>query len=433
MLRRGLYNVCIALLVLFHLPKYLWNRICHGKYRRSLSYRLGIKQPKIPPLISPVIWIHAVSLGEAKASIAFAMEAKKTYPNASIVVSSATETGFNEVAKSMPFITTHFFLPFDFSFLIRPLVQQIKPDLTVFVEGDLWPNFLHAITDCHSQILLINGKISERSLKRYAFFKRYAHQIFSQLTYSCVQNTLYLERFQKLNIPLERLSVTGNIKFDIPTKSLSADEVLAFKNYLGISSTDRIIVIGSTHEKEEALILGALHPLLEQDTNIKILLAPRHPERFSKVEQFLLKNYVYSTWSTKTPKTGKEKVVLIDTLGKLTHCYQIAEVAIVGGSFVDIGGHNLLEPSEYGVPVLFGPYVYKQTELARCALQEGIGFEVSLDSLAPKVLEILYNPYLQQEIANRAKSLFNFSKGASLKSWAQAQLLLDKKVNILKS
>lgn len=430
MVKRGLYNVCQIVLLLLYLPKYLWGRFVLKKYKRSFLYRLCIKKTSIPQLNPPVIWIHAVSLGEAKAVIAFVQEAQKNYPHASIVVSSITETGFDEVAKSMPFITTHFFLPFDFSWMIRPLVATIKPHLVVFVEGDLWPNFLEAVKEYGAQTLLINGKISERSLKRYLLFKNYAYDVFSKLDHCCLQNTCYQQCFQRLNVPMQKLSITGNIKFDIPRPKLSPQELITFKTSLGLSAQCRIITIGSTHPGEEELLLKVLKPLLEQDPDLKILLAPRHPERFRQVEQLLAQHVPYATWSSSARSKIDAKVILIDTLGMLMECYQIAVLAIVGGSFVDIGGHNLLEPAEYGVAVLFGPYIYKQREFAHLALQEGIGFQVSLEALSQKVTEILYNTSLKTTIASKAKTLLERSKGASLKSWVQAQqlLALDKKV-----
>lgn len=424
LIKRWLYNSALVLLFTLYLPKYIGARLFQKKYKRSFLYRLGIKKPSFVLAKKPVIWIHAVSLGEAKASIAFASEARKTYPEATILFSSATETGFDEVKKSLPFITDNFFLPFDFSWIIRPLVKKINPDLVVFVEGDLWLNFLEAAKDNHAKTLLINGKISERSFKRYLRFKNFSNQIFSKLDHCCMQNSLYLDRFRALNVPLTILSVTGNIKFDIPSQKLSLQEIVSLKAILGVSSENKIITIGSTHPKEEELLLRVLEPFLK-DSLIKILLVPRHPERFGEVERLLMeKSIPYIKWSNLSEKTEEERVILIDTLGILRRCYQIADVAIIGGSFVDIGGHNLLEPAEYGVAAIFGPYIHKQKELADLATASGVGFKVSIEELLEKISNLLYDDISKQEVSGKASLLLERCRGASLKSWDSAQKLL---------
>jgi len=424
MIRKGFYNFLLLVLFTLYLPKYLWGLLVQKKYRQSVLYRLGFKTPIIPSLTSPVIWIHAVSLGEAKVAVTFVKEIKRAYPEASIVVSSVTETGFHEVAKSLaPLIKTHFFLPFDFSWLMRALVRKIHPQLVVFVEGDLWPNFLEEVKQHGAKTLLVNGKISEKSLQRYLKVKPYARFIFSRVDHYCLQNTLYQERFERLQISQQRFSITGNIKLDHTVPHLSSEELLAFKASLGIGPSDPVIVIGSTHHPEEKLLLHVLKPFLEQTPSLKILIAPRHPERFKKVEP-ILRDYAPYGVLSRGGFTGKEKVILIDTLGKLMTCYQMADLAIVGGSFVDIGGHNLLEPAQYGVPVLFGPYIYKQREFASLILQEGIGFQVTVENLLETIQKIFENPSFKLHVTRQAKTLLTASQGASLRSWHEAEKLL---------
>jgi 3-deoxy-D-manno-octulosonic-acid transferase len=373
-----------------------------------------------------------VSLGETKASIAFALEAKKAYPEATLLYSSVTETGFDEVEKSLPFITDHFFLPFDFSWIIRPLVKKINPTLVVFIEGDLWLNFLEAAKEVGAKTLLINGKISETSFKRYLLFKNYAKWVFSSLDSLCLQNTLYLERFKKIYPPKKEipLFVTGNIKLDASSSKLSLEEQQKLKDLLGISSQHQVITIGSTHSKEEELLLKTLKPLIEQNPLVKIILVPRHPERFPEVEHLCIKhNLSYIKWSNLEKRTGQEPFILIDTVGILRRCYQVSTVAIVAGSFVDIGGHNLLEPAEYGVPAIFGPYIHKQIEFARLATESGIGFKVSIEELLPQLNSLLNNESLRKDISIKAYQLLESCRGASIKSWDHAKKLLLNSVN----
>jgi len=409
--------------LLLYLPKYVWGRLVLKKYKRSFLYRLGIKKLPNLTLKAPLLWIHAVSLGEAKVALAFAKAAKEYAPGCSIVVSSTTETGFDEVTKTIPCIDGQFFLPMDFPWLIRPLMKKLNPSLLVFSEGDLWLNLLESAHAIGAKTLVINGKISRKSLQRHLRFKGYTQQMFSCLDHLCVQNDLYKQRFSQLGVTESKISITGNMKLDIPRNSLTEAELKRYRQTLAISPEETIITIGSTHPKEEQMLLQALLPLLS-NPSCKMILAPRHPERFNKVEELLQTFCKYGSWSQRHLLQGSEQIILIDTLGELRHCYQIAHVAIVGGSFVDIGGHNLLEPSEYGVASLFGPYIHKQKEFAQMAVEEGIGFQVDIHHLYPKIKEILYNPDLQKIIAQRALTFLSSSRGASLKSWSQAKQLL---------
>lgn len=420
-LQKWLYNGALLLLLILYLPKMLWARFYKKKYRQNFKSRFGFKKLLIPSLKEPVIWIHAVSLGEAKASKAFVLEAKKAYPEATLVFSCTTETGFEEVKTSMPFISHLFFLPFDFSWVMKSLVYQIKPQLVVFVEGDLWLNFLQAVKDYGAKTLLINGRISDRSFSRYLYFQGYAKWVFSKLDYCLLQNDHYLNLFLRLGVPLSKLAVTGNMKFDIPSQVLSEDGLNHLKEALGISIAEKVITIGSTHPEEERLLLSILQPLLKENPSLKILLVPRHPERFLEVEKELIRdNIPFCKWSNHMQQPCREKIILIDAMGMLRQCYQISHVAIIGGSFVDIGGHNLLEPLEYGVPVVFGPYIYKQKELSDLMQAAKIGFEIEIEKLAETVLKLINI----DNISLQAKAFLQVHHGASLRSWELAQKLL---------
>ncbi|MEI8300406.1 MAG: glycosyltransferase N-terminal domain-containing protein, partial [Chlamydiota bacterium] len=289
------------------------------------------------------------------------------------------------------------------------------------VEGDLWLNFLQAAKEYGAKILLINGRLSDRSFKRYSYFKGYSKWVFSKLDYCLLQNENYLNLFQRLGIAPSKLAVTGNIKFDIPFQLLSESALKDLKKALGITSFDKVLTIGSTHKGEERLLLNLLGPLLEQNSSLKILLAPRHPERFLEVEKELIQSKVsFCKWSTHLSSPCKERIILIDTMGLLRQCYEVSHVAIVGGSFVNIGGHNLLEPLEYGVPVIFGPYIHKQKELADLMELSKVGFKIELDQLAETVLNLID----LDTVADKAKAFLQAHHGAALRSWEVAQKLL---------
>ncbi|MES2344851.1 MAG: 3-deoxy-D-manno-octulosonic acid transferase [Chlamydiota bacterium] len=404
------YNFGLFLALLFKLP-----RLFNQKYRHTLLSRLGLKLPQINTAKHPVIWIHAISMGETRAVIPLFQKLKKQHPDTQIFISTATETGLAEAKKSMADAHLHFLLPFDFSWIMKKLVNVLQPHLLILVESDFWHNMLQSVNKRGGKTVLINGKISERSFKRFHFFKFFAHQIFSKITHFCLQNETYKKRFIKLGIDSNKCTVTGNIKFDFTPKLLTDAERDEDRSSLGIKSSNLVVVIGSTHPREEEMLLTALELLWKEIPHLKVLLVPRHPERFSEVEQFLHQKKIDSiTYTERASHTGKEKVILINTMGKLNQCYQLANAAIVGGSFVDhVGGHNILEPVVVGVPVLFGPHMHSQPDLTTLVLNAGAGIQLSLEELPKTLLKLLKNPSDQQLIKNAAQTLTNSIHGAT--------------------
>lgn len=422
------YQVLFSALFLINLPKMLWQRICNGKYKKSFSFKLGFKMPNLLHLKSPVIWIHAGSLGETKAAIAFTKKLKEMHPDHSIVFSSTTETGYDEVKRSLSFVDAQFFLPFDFSFLLNRYFTLLRPSLLVLVESDFWPNLLRLGKKFGAKTLLINGKISERSFKRHLLLKPFSKKLFSYIDLFCMQNDEYVEKFKKLSIKSEKLFSCGNLKFDTPKKETPENLLESFRKELGILPQHIVIAIGSTHTKEEEILLDALGLFLRKNRNVKILLAPRHPERFEEVENLLLKqNWNYVRYSKASSKNEAEKVILIDTMGILNTCYEIADVAIVGGSYVNIGGHNILEPLEYGIPVFFGPHMDGQKELTSLVKNAHIGFQKNPNDLLPAITSYLQDEKARHLQKKLCEEFFNKSRGGTLKCLEKASFLLKSK------
>ncbi|MBM3191154.1 MAG: 3-deoxy-D-manno-octulosonic acid transferase [Chlamydiae bacterium] len=423
-LLRWVYNGLFVLGAALYLPKFLFERVFKGKYKKNWLYRLGLKAPFICLGDKPVVWVHAVSLGEVKASYPFVIALRQAYPEMVFVFSSVTETGIEEIKATMPFISHVIVLPLDLPWLMRALVSKVRPRLVVFIEGDLWWNFLHFVKKVGAKTLVVNGKISHRSFKRYKVFLKYAQAIFAKLDLCLLQNSDYKECFERLGMPPSKLKVSGNLKFDSLTTCLQEEEKNALRKVIGLASSWKMIVLGSTHPKEERLLLEALRPLLEREPYLKILVVPRHPERFTLVEKEIKEmGFPLTTWSSTT--AHQEKIILMDVVGKLSQCYAVADIAIVGGSFVNIGGHNLLEPLMYGVPVLFGPYIHKQKELADLARQAGVGFCLPLQDVLQQVESLLYaEPFSKEALSKRAQLLISKHKGAVAQSLEAVHVLL---------
>lgn len=399
MLLSLIYDIFLLLIGIVALPRLVWQRIRHGKYKNSLRERLGLKLP--PKSVGrPVIWIHAVSVGETRAVSALYRELRKNFPNASFVVSSVTETGHAEARRALPDAVSYFFLPLDFSWLMKKFVKRIQPDLLILVEGEFWYHLLKSVKEQGGKVLLVNGKLSERSYARFRWMRPFAEKLFSLIDGFCLQGARFEKRFESLAVPKEKIHVTGNLKLDVTPPFLSHEEKSRWKSELGIHIKDRVIVFGSTHAPEEAQLLSALDLVWKQLPSLKVIIVPRHPERFSKVAAELkTAGRALLLYSEREKKRGDERIILIDTMGLLLRCYQIAEVAIVGGSFVShVGGHNIFEPVQAGVPVLFGPHMHTQQDLVELVLGNECGEQVSLESLPNTLLNLLADSSRWQKI-----------------------------------
>ncbi len=396
---RWLYNLVLLLFSLFALPKLLWGLWRHKKYRRSLGERLGKKIDDIEPSLGkkPRIWVHAVSMGETKAVAPLIKKIREEFPEAALFFSSTTETGHDEAKRLFPGLDGYLFLPIDFSWVIRRFVGRVKPDLLILSESDFWYNLMHAVP----LVVLVNGKISLRSYRRFFFFRFFAKRLFAPLRLLAVQSERYGIRFQKLGVSPEKIVVSGNLKFDQPIVPIDKRE---WRQKLNIGPSDPVIVLGSTHAPEEEEVLDALGHLTARFAGLKIIIVPRHPERFDAVAGLLEKKGIaYARFSRIADAKGFEHIILMDAMGLLSLCYQIAHVAIVGGSFSSlVGGHNIFEPAALGVPVLFGPHMESQKDLVDLVVSAGAGVQVELKDLESVVARLLENePAAMKEAGRR--------------------------------
>lgn len=406
-----LYNAALFLLSLAYLPK-----LFQKKYRGSLKQRLGFKLPH-KNLASPVIWIHMVSVGETRAMIPLVNTLREKFQNASFVYSSVTQTGFQEVQRSLPRGALHFYLPVDFSWVMKKMMRRIKPNLLLLSEGDLWFHMLKYAKEEDAATFVVNGKISETSARRFSRAAFFSNKLFPLIDRFCVQNTRVMDRLIDIGVEPIKIEVTGNLKLDIVIPRLSPLEKEQWKRELGISSKDRVLVIGSTHDPEEKLLLDVVEKIGHAVPNLKVILVPRHPERFSQVWHEL-KNSSSLLYSKRSEKSGNERVILIDQMGLLHKCYQLGEVAIVGGSFVEgVGGHNIFEPVQLGVPVLFGPHMETQQDLVDLILHAHAGKQLSLDALTMKLLELLKEEKQLEKMTIATNQLVQDVHGTAQRTW----------------
>ncbi|MDR3624901.1 MAG: 3-deoxy-D-manno-octulosonic acid transferase [Chlamydiales bacterium] len=420
------YTIALHLFALLMIPSFLYGRIRYRKYQKSFSCRMGKHFPQIDKQGRFLIWVHAVSVGETSAVAPLVKKMKKSLPDAIIVFSNITETGHDEALKSIKEADYHLFLPFDLPYIIRPIVQQVKPDLVILTETDFWFHFQDAAKDCGAKIVVVNGKISRRSLKRYRMLPWFTAPLFQSLDLVCVQSEAYRKRFINLAIPPDHLIVTGNLKLDDTYAEASKEELASWKEKLGIEQNDKILVIGSSHDPEEKLLLSQLKKVWKKMPELKVFLVPRHPERCRAVEAILRKQKVsFALWSREEKFDKMTHLLLVDAMGVLRKLYQLGDLAIVAGSYTSrIGGHNLLEPSWYGKPVIYGPYVYAQKNLNELLKQKGASTQVPIDALADTIVHLFSDKELMDRMGRHGKEIFEEAKGATDKTWEEIRQIL---------
>lgn len=380
------------------------------KYWKRLKKRLGKGFPKVEKGNRPLIWVHAVSLGETKAIAPLVKQLKRLKSRPLILLSTVTETGFAEGKRSCPEVDYHVFLPWDLSYIIRRIVRRAAPDLVILTETDFWWNFQDEAKKQGALLYLVNGKISKRSFERLLRFPKLADAFLGSFDLLCVQGEMYANRFMKLGVLEEKIVKTGNIKLDGFTPEKDAP---LWKKRLGIREGDLVLTLGSTHDAEEKVLMRALNVLWERFPNLKVLLVPRHPERFDIVEDLLTKEKVSFSRLSKKTEESAERVVLVDMMGNLRKCYQISDVAFVGGSLTSkVGGHNILEPAFYGVPVLFGPHMFGQPDFLDLVNAYEAGAQVEEEKLVDVLDRFLKDAALRQKIGQNGLKLVREGQGA---------------------
>jgi 3-deoxy-D-manno-octulosonic-acid transferase len=354
----ALYSALLAFFLLLTLPYWLLQMMRRGKYRQGLRQRLGA----IPPGLAgrgakPAIWIHAVSVGEVVASSAVVMALREKFPTHRVLVSTTTSTGQKLAAQRFG-ARSVFFFPLDFAFAIRPYLDALRPELVVVAETEFWPNFLRLAKRRGARIAIMNCRISDRSFpgyKRLRFWiPRLLEKTLANVDVFLAQTEEDRQRLIEIGAAASKIAVVGNLKFDVVPLPPPAI-VVSLRESFTYSGAEPVFVCGSTLEDEEGSLLSAFRNILVNHPKAMMILAPRHPERFAEVaalvESLGFRMWRRSLWSGEPLAGG---VFLVDSIGELAALYSLATVAFIGGSLVPRGGHNILEPALYGVPIVTG-------------------------------------------------------------------------------
>lgn len=400
----ALYSFILFFVYLIFFPLLL----IKGKFRgRTKRYWLNLIGCGLPLFDSKreLIWIHAVSVGEIAAVENLIHQLKVKCPEIQVLTSHITPTGFRRGSK-IAGIDAQIYLPLDFGFIIKRVLKFYRPRSIFVVETDHWFHFLRLGKKLGAKVALINGKISDQSLKRYQLFSCLTNKIFGLYDHLFVQNQHYADSFKKLGF--SNTTIIGNLKLDNLKQIASTNLKYKF-------SIEKVrLVLGSTHPGEELLLIEAIKPLFKEMSNLQIFVVPRHPERFDAVYQQLKKEFDEVDRFTAVGFESKAPVLLVDVMGKLLDCYHLSQCAIVGGSFIEgVGGHNILEPAACGIYAFYGPYMFAQKDFLAVSQKEMLGSSVSIDSLSDQLLAYLKDNQKWRVTQNRCDLFISNQSGAS--------------------
>ena len=433
------YNIAVAATLLLALPLLLPYIVLSAKRRRVFLRRLALVRPSIgfragSPTGKP-LWVHGLSVGEVLAGVPLVHALASQYPHRPIVFSASTLGGYEMARQKLGDATAAvFFFPYDLPLAVRRMAAWIAPGVVIIVETDIWPNFLSEMQRREVPVILANAKLSNRSFAGYRRVAAFSTPLFAMLTRICCQTREDATRFKRLGVTDDRIEVTGNIKFDQSEDPPETEEIASLRTALKSEKRRPVWVAGSTHEGEETIIRRAFALVKKDHPDLQLIVTPRDPSRAGAVVRLFnaagFGTVALSALSGSTPTPlGRIDVVVIDILGILKNLYALADVALVGGSLLQIrgiGGHNPLEPAALGKPVQFGPNMKNFKEIETLLLEAGGAVQVTdARSIANSLRELLVNHELAQHMGRNAHAVFKAHKGAVQNTLKAVAALID--------
>ena len=425
------YSLATLVLFLMASPYFLYQAVRHGKYLGSLAERLGRLPVSLNLDREPSIWLHAVSVGETLTARALAADLKERYPRHRLFISTTTMTGQQIARSSFQMADGIFYFPIDLPFVVRRVLDIVRPQLFIMMETEIWPNLLRECQARGIRTIVINGRISPRSFPRYRLVRPLFRRVLALIDRYCVQGEETAGRLALLGAPRARITITGSLKFDAlqgpggaAGLERGADRVL---RYFHVATQRPVIVAGSTMPGEHEIVLKAFERVRTLAGNPLLILAPRKPEHFADAEA-LSRDAGFRTVRRSRLTIDEEikaDVVLLDTIGELAQVYQVAWVVFVGGSLVDIGGHNIMEPAIYGKPIVFGPHMQNFAEIAESFLGADAALQIRDGrELEDTLIDLLANPARRTRLGEAARALVDANRGAKARTLdAMAALL----------
>lgn len=422
-------NVIYIVALVFASPLLLYKSWKRGKYREGWSQKfLG----RCPERVGrgPCVWFHAVSMGEVRLLKPLVAELERRRPDWDIVISTTTETGLNQARQLFPELLT-FYAPLDFSWATRQAMKRIRPTTLALVELELWPNLIRSAEEAGASVALLNGRLSARSQKGYRRIRRWIGPTLARIDVVAVQTEDYATRFRTLGLPAPKLKVTGSIKYDNLETDRQNPKSRALRETFALKPGETIFVAGSTMAGEEEVVLNVFEKLRQRHPNLRLIVVPRHPERFDEVARSIARRgmNLFRRSSSDSPgamPAASDAVILVDTLGELSAVWGLADLAFVGGSlFPGRGGQNMMEPAAFGASVHFGEHTTNFRDTVQLLLSRDAATVVKDKAALERALEQdLNDPAKRLAKGLRARDLVLSQVGATVRTVAELERLM---------
>ncbi len=406
-----IYSLLLLLALVVHLPVYMVRTRLIRKEPLHLRERLGLCLPP-EPTGKASVWLHAVSVGEVLSLQHLVRRLKEKHPEWDLYVSSLTHSGLRLAEKKLGSADHIFFIPFDFKWILRRYFRRLKPGVFVLVESELWPQLIREAGLQSRGVLLINGRISPRSARRYSRLKWLMRRVLRPIDLFQVQTERDRESLEGTGIEGDRIQVCGNLKVEVQLPCFSEDEVRDQRKSLGIPADSRVILAGSTHRGEDEPLLKAFAAARSNRPGLRLILAPRHLDRGPEIVKLAENQGLNVRRKTEARPGDTWDVLVLDTIGELARLYALADAAFIGGSLIPWGGQNLLEPAFYAKPVFFGPHMDNFSHLAAIFLRNGAARQVS-DAQDLEAMFRLNDPEELRRMGDAAHETLESLRGAT--------------------
>jgi 3-deoxy-D-manno-octulosonic-acid transferase len=429
------YNLSFLFVLAVTSPLWLWRKPADGKKREAMSERLG----RVPHDLAvrredrslPVVWLHAVSVGEVLAISYLVSEFDWAFPGYRLLISTTTETG-NALARERFGSDRVFYCPIDVPWAVSAYFKVLQPRMLVLVETEFWPNLLSECFEHRIPVVVINARISDRSYPRYRLFRPIWAPILSRISLLLAQSLEDAKRLKNIGCKPERILISGNLKFDVRATEESNATVLI----KDLARNCRFLVAGSTLEGEEAMLLEAWPQLISINPDLVLVIAPRHPARFhlvgERIDQSGFKWVRRSRWEIE-PEVFHElvkpgQIILLDTIGELASIYSIATVAFVGGSLIPAGGHNPLEPAQFAAPIIMGPYYENFRAIVDDLIEHKAVFITKPEEFATALIGLFNDTPGSAAMGKRGWEVFNRQAGATGRTIKALHAILQERI-----